>query len=186
MNVYDFDGTIYRRDSSVDFILYCLEHQPSLIALAPRFAAAAIRHAAGRIDKTQMKQSFFSFLQRIDDPETAVERFWEGNIDNMHAWYADRHRPDDAVVSASPEFLLRIPCERLEIPTLIASRVDERTGAFDGENCHGAEKVRRFREVFPDARVEEFYSDSFSDEPMARIAERAYLVRGERLEPWPE
>ena len=26
MNVYDFDGTIYNGDSTIDFYLYCIKH----------------------------------------------------------------------------------------------------------------------------------------------------------------
>ncbi len=185
MNVYDFDGTIYRRDSSADFVLFCLRRHPALLSSVPAMAGAALRMRSGKISKTQMKQVIFSFLRRLDDPEAMVERFWEGHLDRMHAWYATTHRPDDVVVSASPEFLLRIPCEHLGVGTVIGSRVDGRTGEFAGKNCHGPEKVRRFRAVFPTATVESFYSDSLSDAPMAAIAQRAFMVRGERLDPWP-
>ena len=39
------------------------------------------------------------------------------------------------------------------------------------------EKVNRFHARFPGARIESFYSDSHSDDPMATLAERAWLVR---------
>ena len=32
----------------------------------------------------------------------------------------------------------------------------------------------------------EFYSDSFSDEPLAKIAKKAYIVDRENLTPWEE
>ena len=32
--------------------------------------------------------------------------------------------------------------------------------------------------------IDEFYSDSRSDAPLARMAKRAYLVKGETLLPW--
>ena len=47
-------------------------------------------------------------------------------------------------------------------------------------------QVRRFREKFPDARIDEFYSDSHSDDPLAALAGKAVLVRGERLCAWNE
>ena len=84
-----------------------------------------------------------------------------------------------------PEFLLAPIAAQLGA-RLIASRVDPFTGQYDGENCHGAEKVRRFQAEFGGARPDAFYSDSLSDAPMARLATRAYLVRGERVLPWPE
>ena len=66
----------------------------------------------------------------------------------------------------------------------MASEVDPHTGIYEGQNCHGQEKVRRFREVYPDQKVENFYSDSRSDTPMAKLAEHAWLVKGEKRRPW--
>ena len=42
----------------------------------------------------------------------------------------------------------------------------------------------RFHARFPGAGIDEFYSDSHSDDPLAALAKRAYLVKGERLLPW--
>ena len=88
------------------------------------------------------------------------------------------------VISASPEFLLQPICRRLGISNLIASKVDPRTGRFSGPNCHGINKVSRYREVYGDTVPQAFYSDSYKDEPMARIAVQAYMVRGEDVSPW--
>ena len=66
----------------------------------------------------------------------------------------------------------------------MASKVDIHTGKYDGLNCHGEEKVIRFHEVYPDQKVENFYSDSRSDTPMAKLAEHAWLVNGDERRPW--
>ena len=66
----------------------------------------------------------------------------------------------------------------------MASVVDMHTGKYNGLNCHGEEKVRRYREVFNNTTIENFYSDSYSDTPLARIATNAYLVKGDNLLPW--
>ena len=58
------------------------------------------------------------------------------------------------------------------------------TGRYHGQNCHGAEKVRRFREAFNETPIAAFYSDSRSDAPLAMLAEKAYLVKGEERTPW--
>ena len=39
---------------------------------------------------------------------------------------------------------------------------------------------------YPNTEVGEFYSDSLSDTPMAKLAQRAYLVKGSEFFPWPE
>ena len=80
---------------------------------------------------------------------------------------------------------MRPAAERLGV-WLIATPMDKRTGKIEGRNCHDEEKVRRFRAEYPGAEVEEFFSDSLSDTPMARLAKRAFLVkRGGVLTPWP-
>ena len=38
--------------------------------------------------------------------------------------------------------------------------------------------------LYDEGKIEAFYSDSHSDDPMAALAERAFLVKGERLLPW--
>ena len=66
----------------------------------------------------------------------------------------------------------------------MASVVDEHTGKYSGINCHGEEKVRRYREMFGDIKIHEFYSDSYSDTPLAKISEKAFIVKGNQLLDW--
>ena len=111
------------------------------------------------------------------------EEFWDENAEHIKEWYLLQQREDDVVISASPEFLLRPICRRLGIHYLLASVVDKRTGMYYGLNCYGEEKVRRFRQTF-DGEIDAFYSDSFSDAPLANLAKRAYLVDGDQILPW--
>ena len=137
----------------------------------------------GKISKTAIKERMYGFLRRVPDVDTELEAFWAKNFDRVNAWYLAQQRPDDIIISASPEFLVRIPAQKLGV-RLLASRVDKHTGMTDGENCHGAEKVRRLHETYPDVEIAEFYSDSRSDSPLAELAEHAYLVHGQERTPW--
>ena len=184
MNVYDFDNTILRGDSTARFCAFCLRRYPAVWADLPGQAVNGLLFGL-RIRKKQVfKQRLLSFLKRIPDVDAAVAGFWELNFSRIKAFYRETRRPDDVVISASPEFLIRPACEKLGIQSVMGSPVDKRTGAFSGPNCHGEEKVRRFREVYPEAQIDDFYSDSHSDDPLARIARRAVLVKGDRLLPW--
>ncbi len=183
MNVYDFDGTIYSGDSTVDFFKYVLKSNPLLLRYLPKQLWGALLFAIGRIDKTVFKEYFFCFLTAIDT-EKSVEAFWDRNQDRIYAWYLQQKREDDIIISASPEFLLAPVCRRLGVGCLLASRVDARSGAFKGENCRGEEKVRRLELACGAVHVEAFYSDSLSDSPLARIAEKAYLVQKGCVKEW--
>ncbi|MBR2325099.1 MAG: haloacid dehalogenase-like hydrolase [Clostridia bacterium] len=186
MNAYDFDKTIYAGDSSVDFYLFTLRRHPSVFLLWPSQIAAFFRYKSGRCDKTAMKQVFFTFVKRIPDIESEVALFWDKKEKKIYDWYRAQMREDDVIISASPEFLLGDICKRLGLSAPIASRLDEKSGEFCGKNCHDTEKVLRFRELYGDAEIEKFYSDSRSDTPMAAIAKEAFFIRRGRPEPWGE
>ena len=184
MNAYDFDKTIYDGDSTADFYLFSLKRHPKILLLAPSLLGSAARYYAFKSGtKTQFKEVMYCFL-RYCDTERDVADFWNKNKAKIKRYYLSQQKPDDVIISASPEFLLQPICNRLGINSLIASRVDPKTGKYTGENCHGKEKVLRFRKLFPNTQIEEFYSDSHSDDPLAEIAKKAFLVKGEQLSEW--
>ena len=68
---------------------------------------------------------------------------------------------------------------------VIASRVCKKSGSLLGKNCKGKEKVVRFREEFGTVcTIENFYSDSKSDLPLARLAQNAWLCKRGKITPW--
>lgn len=183
MNTYDFDKTIFPRDSTATFYLWSLRRCPRALLSLPRTVFAFVLMALRLRSKTRCKEIFYGFLRYL--PEGMPEQFWREHIDRIYPWYLAQKRDDDVVISAGPEFLLRPVAEELGF-SLIASRVDAKSGKTDGLNCHGEEKVRRFRAVYGDVTPERFYSDSLSDTPMARLASEAFMIRRGAIAPWPE
>ncbi|MDO4492618.1 MAG: HAD-IB family phosphatase [Clostridia bacterium] len=186
MNVYDFDKTITTKDSTAEFLKWLIRRKPSLVRYLPAAGFAFLRHALKLADKTAAKQTLFRIFRGVDDMEASVEAFWNSHMGLIKPWYETVRKPDDVVISASPEFLIKPICERLGIGCAMASVVDPETGVYSGVNCHGAEKVRRFYEAFPNGHIECFYSDSLIDGPLAAEADLAFLVTGESTRPWPE
>ena len=186
MNVYDFDKTIVDDDSTKLFLLYCLNKMPrKLLQGISGKLSALYSFASGNETVERFKEECFSFLSYVENPEVLVEQFWDSNMKHIEPWYLKQLRDDDLVISASPEFLVRPACERLGI-SVIATKMSPFSGKILGANCKGEEKVRRFNAVCPGAHVEEFYSDSLSDTPMAKLAERAFLIKNRTPVPWPE
>lgn len=176
MNVYDFDKTIYRGDSTTHFWWFCARRHPSALRVLPRTAAVFFRAKGSGEIHGLLKQSMYSFLSRVPDIEEEVRLFWDGHIGRIYPWYLNRRRSDDLVISASPFFLVSEACRRLGIACM-ATDMDPRTGALRGLNCRHEEKVRRYREVYGDTPIEEFYSDSYADRPMMELAESSYLMK---------
>ena len=185
MNVYDFDGTIYDGDSTKDFYIYCLKRNPALLRFIPYQGIAAIEYALRIIDKTKFKEQFYCFFKGIPDINDYLEDFWKSHIYKIKNWYKKQQLPDDVVISASPDFLVRGACDRSEIKYLIASEVNSHTGAYTGRNCRGEEKVSRFRRAFGEtAVIDSFYSDDDSDAAVAQISNNAYKVSGDTISDW--
>lgn len=183
MNVYDFDNTIYRGDSTADFYIFCLKRHKKILLLLPSLLKGTLKfYVFKKGSKTEMKQNMYKFL-KYTDCENDVGDFWNQKQKNIKQFYIAQQKADDLIISASPYFLLRPICERLGIKNLIASDVNPETGEYTGENCHGEEKVRLFRERCSE-EIDDFYSDSQSDLPLARIAKQAFLVKGDTIENW--
>jgi putative flippase GtrA len=183
MNVYDFDHTIYRGDSSLDFFRFVLRRRPYLIVLLPLQFWSIILYLFRRVSKEAMKEVFFRFIRFIP-LEAMIIRFWQKNIRKIKPWYLNQKLDGDLIISASPEFLLDPVVRGYLRCALIASKIDPKTGSYRGKNCLGEEKVRRFREIYPDAEINRFYSDSYSDVPFAGLAGQSFMVKGNSIIPW--
>jgi hypothetical protein len=183
MNVYDFDRTVYDGDSSVDFYLFVLRKKPYLIIMLPFQAFGIMLYLFNINPKERMKKMFFVFTRFIPVEKTVL-CFWKQNIGRIKTWYLSQKQDTDVIISASPEFLLA-PLVRGQLNvTLIASKIDQNTGKYIGKNCFGEEKVIRLYEKYPDGIIENFYSDSLSDTPLAEMAENAFLVHGNTITEW--
>ena len=176
INGYDFDGTIYDGDSSVDFYLFCLKKNKKILLQLPIQIYGVILYILGIIEKTQFKEYVFSFVKRIDNIDSYVKEFWDHNYKKIKSWYLKQKEKTDIIISASPEFLLK-PLEKKMNIKVIASKVDKDTGKFIGKNCHDIEKVKRFNEEVKDKKLKAFYSDSMCDKAIMNIAENAFYVR---------
>ena len=183
MNVYDFDKTIYEHDSTLDFYLYCLKKHKKVILHIPSLFFSFIRFYVFKSGtKTRFKEKMYSFLKECDT-ENDVRLFWKKNKKYIKKWYQNQKNDTDIIISASPVFLLKPICDELGV-RLIASNVSPADGKTDGENCYHDEKVRRLKKEYGDVSIDEFYSDSYSDTPLAKISKKAFIVKGDELIPW--
>ena len=186
MNVYDFDGTIYCKNSTVDFAFWCMNRHPSLyFTYSFRVLKAFILYKSGRIPSYKFLRKLFSFLTKVDDFDTQIERYWDKNEGKISEWYLAQKKPDDLIISASPSCIIAPIAERLGV-RFVASEYDRESGVFVHNLMYAKEKARYiFDQGFP--KIDNFYSDCLSDTPLALCAEKAYLVTdsASKLTDWP-
>ena len=174
--LYDFDGTIYDGDSSVDFVLFCFKKEPKLLKYLPKIILAALKYKFKIITKKEMKEIFFSFLKDIKNVDKLLKGFWKIHEKNIKEFYKSKNHDKDIIISASPKFLLEPIAKKYKVVDLFGSPIDKKTGKYDGENCHGEEKVRLFKEKYKKAEILEMYTDSKHDLPLIKLAKKGYLV----------
>ena len=180
IDVYDFDGTIYDGDSTVDFVLWCLRRHPALLRHAPALAVAGLRLAAGRMGLTQFKSVLLSLMARDFSLEAEAAAFWADmkTRKKLGPWFFLTPRDVPIVIaSASPEFELQHAAKILGVQTLIGTRCNTATGELVGKNCKGEEKIARIREALGEFEVRAMYTDDAkADAPLLAIAREKYVV----------
>lgn len=184
MNVYDFDETVYFGDSEFHFIEYVFAKYPRMKKYSRKYKFYRfLQKKLKLVSRDYARQKIFSFLKKISDIDGELAAFWAEHETNLKKWYLAQKREDDVILSATPEFILKPITDKLGVK-LIGTKLDKKTGKLDGTYNFGEEKVRRFKETYGDIRPEKFYSDSYSDQPVAQIAEEAFMVFGEEITPW--
>ena len=187
MNVYDFDGTIFPTDCSIDFFVWCMKRHPKLcFTFAPKVVINLIKRKMGKMPEYLMQREFFCYLTLIDDFDEQIERYWDKNENKIAPWYLKQKRPDDLIISASPDCIIGPIANRLGV-NFVATEFNRKYGVFLNNLMYAQEKARYiFDHGFP--KIDNFYSDSLADTPLALCAEKAFLVsnKASTLTEWPE
>ena len=161
MNVYDFDKTIFPTDCTIGF-------------------------GTGQIPEYLLQRKLLEYLTLIDDFDVQIERYWDRNEKKIVPWYLRQKRDDDLIISASPSCIIEPIAKRLGV-NFMATEFDREFGVFTNNLMYAKEKAKYiFDHGFP--MIENFYSDSLSDTPLALCAEKAYLVsnKARTVKPWPD
>lgn len=186
INIYDFDYTIYRGDSSLDFWIFCIAKKPTILKRLPVQVIALILKKIKVINTTKFKSIFFSFLKDFDSQnlERNINLFWHKKKVNFEDWFLNRDKQHyEVVISASPEFLLKDICRFHKVDTVIGTDMDY-SGKIYGLNCKGEEKLNRLNKIVDNYIIDEFYSDCISDLPLAKLANKPFLVKKDNLKEW--
>jgi phosphatidylglycerophosphatase C len=186
---FDFDGTLTWRDSFTAFLAWrtgAARYGLGLARLAPAAILYGLHRDRGRLKAAAIGQ-FLGGLPRAE-LEADARRFatrWSARLlrpDALRCWNDWRSQGARLIiVTASPEILVAPFAQDLEADDLIGTRVafdaeSRVTGALEGANCRGPEKVARLRAALGvDVRLEAAYGDSDGDREMLALADDAGL-----------
>ena len=184
MNVYDFDNTIYDGESVFDFYHYSVKKQPKLVKYLFIVMKAMVKYKLCRITVDEFEKLAEkyakNYLNQLKNIDFLVKDFWDKNQHKIKYCYLQQITEEDVIVSASVDFLLEELFSRIGIKNYLATKVDKSTGTVS-KICYRKNKVTLFQEAYPNARIENFYTDSKNDAAMMKISKRTYMVKGDSV-----
>ncbi len=186
---FDFDGTLSVNDTFLAFLRWrqgFIGYHMGLALLAPSLLAFLWHRNVERLKAA----AIYVFLRGVtlEALEAEAQSFADHAFDRLlrpdalEAWRARQSEGAEVViVTASPEAVIGPFAKRLRADRLIGTRLalDERgrlTGALDGANCRGAEKVNRLKAAYgPDVQLAAAYGDTDGDVAMLGLALGRYM-----------
>ncbi|NLP48718.1 MAG: HAD-IB family phosphatase [Clostridiales bacterium] len=184
MNVYDFDDTIYRGESTLHLFMFYLKRDPKLILMLPKMIGGLIKYKLRLVSIDKLLNDYAApaeeYLKKIDNIDEDLKEFWDQNMHRIKPFYLERQREDDLIISASPEFYLKELFERIGIKDYMGTLVNTKTGKVEFV-CYRENKVKAFYERYPDGVIENFYTDSWNDEPLMKISKNVFMVKGDKI-----
>ena len=186
--LFDFDGTITKKDSFIELIKYykgTRSFYTGLILLSPFL----LLYKAGIIKNWRTKELVFTYFFKNEPYEIFKNRCKEFSLNVIpslikpsaseaienHIKNGDRV----VIISASFEDVLTNWCELMQID-LIGTRITVKkgliTGKIEGKNCYGDEKVKRLKEAIDIRQFSEIYAygDSIGDLPLLKLADHSF------------
>lgn len=182
MTVYDFDNTIYDGESGVDLFLYCLKRDPALIRKLPWGLKILRDYKVSKLSIDDIIHKYSPEVERygvekVGDLTALADDFWNTHAYKIKSFYIKQRSDDDLIISACLDFVLEEICRRLGIKNYIASEVEFDTRKLK-RFCYRDNKVKMFRERYPEGNIDTLYTDSYNDKPLMDISDNVFFVKG--------
>ena len=187
--LFDFDGTITRKDSLLEFIKFSVGSVRFLLVMA-MFSPSILYHAFIKKDGEIAKRKVLAYLfkGKSEDELTRLGKAFAEKIipeilmpDAIEEIEVHQKRGDRVVViSASLELWLLPWAESMKLE-LICTRMEFKDGRFTGRfatpNCNGHEKVKRIRAYLDVKQYHPVfaYGNSSGDRPMLALADHGFF-----------
>jgi len=188
VSIYDFDGTVYKGDSSKDYCIYCMIKNPLKIFIALVFITIYVLYLLRIVEKELAKSWLFRCM---DDSEKTVEEFWRLKRKKIISTVESMIREDNnkgekvLIITASPQFLIngfvKEVCPYVNVIGTLTK--PQAPWVLKSQNCFGDEKVLRFLKwkdqylrQHNTLIVSKIVSDSVHDLPLYQLGGTPYHV----------
>lgn len=180
MNVFDFDNTIYRGESPVDFAFFLLRTHKRVYLYLPSIFYNSVKYKLCLVSREKLEETLNHYLKTFplgkEELVHLIAQFWKEHAHKLDKNMLRRIQPEDIIISAGPGILIEGIRHLLKTENLIATEID-----FDRKKViyynFRENKVKRFYELFGKKRIHRFYTDSYNDKALMDISDRVFLVK---------
>ena len=184
IKVFDFDNTLYHGESSIDMAFHMINNNRKILLYVPSILINLAKYKLCLVDKEKAEQSINDFLKfAISDKrevDEIVKSFWEKNSCKLDQNMIKRIGKDDLIMTAGPDILINGVRDKLNTENIISSIIDTDKREMVYFNF-GENKAKRYKELYGDTPIESFYTDSFNDRSMMKLAQKVYIVEKGKL-----
>jgi phosphatidylglycerophosphatase C len=184
--VFDFDGTLYRKDTLIAFCLFVYKKHPWRMRFFPLQCVAAALYFFKLIPILTFKSLFIRFTSgwNTDELKKQIAAFWSDqktvdfhdNILQALKDYQSNNIPC-VCISASPQLFIQPICDQWGIEVLGSEIAQHNNTWVFVFNCRGKNKVMALHEKHPNAQVEVVFSDNNDDDHLFAIAQKSFWVK---------
>lgn len=182
MNVFDFDGTIINGDSENYFTEYAFKNLKIKFKDRLEVRLFYFLRKIKLVSPQTQRNHTYPYISYISNIEKIVKDFWDEHEKYIFPYFYKVYQKEDAVISATPGFILREIMRRLKIKTLISSEIDLKTGKMIGKMCFADEKEVYYNKVFNKKTFDNYYFDKEHDMCLLKYAKNGYMVHNGELE----
>lgn len=182
--VFDFDGTLYRGDSFIDFCVFYYTKKPLRIWYLFFQIGFFVFWKLRLISTTQFKSWFVQYLlfDSADELNRMTLLFWKkkSTFNEKIISQLINHKNSGCLIvvaSASPKLFIKKACETLQADHIICTELVAYKGRHViKQNCRGGEKLKQIKACFPKYNLVAAYSDNEDDLALLKEASQGFLV----------
>ncbi|MDA3076952.1 HAD-IB family hydrolase [Campylobacter sp. JMF_04 NA10] len=186
---FDFDGTITRDDSLLEFIAYVVGFKKffhGIFRLSPILLGYKLGLCSNNFTRRRLMVHFFGGMS-VDKFAKICKKYSTTHIEDIIKFEAMAKIKEYiangdkvVIVTASLEDWLAPWCKENGLE-LLGTKIEKKggviTGEIEGLNCYGAQKVARIKEAYDLSEFEKIiaYGDSRGDKEMLEFADEAHF-----------
>lgn len=163
---------------------HMINNNRKILLYVPSILINLAKYKLCLVDKEKAEQSINDFLKfAISDKrevDEIVKSFWEKNSCKLDQNMIKRIGKDDLIMTAGPDILINGVRDKLNTENIISSIIDTDKREMVYFNF-GENKAKRYKELYGDTPIESFYTDSFNDRSMMKLAQKVYIVEKGKL-----